>query len=57
MFLWLKLLLKVVFFEIFLLNEQGQTDDIDLEKLATKDETLEKRMGDLGLTIAGFRVK
>ncbi|VDO18934.1 unnamed protein product [Heligmosomoides polygyrus] len=46
---------KVVFFEIFLLNEQGQTDDIDLEKLATKDETLEKRMGDLGLTIAGFR--
>ncbi|XGW30888.1 hypothetical protein V3C99_009673 [Haemonchus contortus] len=46
---------KVVFFEVFLLNDLGQLDEMDYIKAARKDEDLERRMADLGVTIEGFR--
>ncbi|KAK5975101.1 Transmembrane emp24 protein transport domain containing 5 [Trichostrongylus colubriformis] len=46
---------KVVFFEVFLMNEQGQLDEIDYAKASSKDDALEKKMEELGVTIAGFR--
>ncbi|VDL74077.1 unnamed protein product [Nippostrongylus brasiliensis] len=46
---------KVVFFEVFLMNEHGQVDDVDMEKAASHDPQLEQNMKDLGVTIEGFR--
>lgn len=51
-----KRLLQVVFFEIFLLNEKGEVDDLDLSGMAHKDATLEKKMEEFGVTVAGFHV-
>ncbi|KAK6747962.1 hypothetical protein RB195_000895 [Necator americanus] len=45
---------KVVFFEIFLMNEKGETDDHDFAGIALKDGDLEKKMEEFGVTIAGF---
>ncbi|EYC09275.1 hypothetical protein Y032_0061g3253 [Ancylostoma ceylanicum] len=45
---------KVVFFEIFLMNEKGEVDDMDLSGMAHKDAGLEKRMEEFGVTVAGF---
>ncbi|EYC09274.1 hypothetical protein Y032_0061g3253 [Ancylostoma ceylanicum] len=45
---------QVVFFEIFLMNEKGEVDDMDLSGMAHKDAGLEKRMEEFGVTVAGF---
>ncbi|KAK6057062.1 Emp24/gp25L/p24 family protein [Cooperia oncophora] len=47
---------KVVFFEVFLLNEQGQLDQLDYSRTAQHDVDLEKKMEELGVTVTGFRL-
>ncbi|CAI5447425.1 unnamed protein product [Caenorhabditis angaria] len=45
---------KVVFFEIFLFDANGNLDESDLSSLARQDAELSIRMNDLGVTIDEF---
>uniref|UniRef100_A0A914X5Q0 GOLD domain-containing protein n=1 Tax=Plectus sambesii TaxID=2011161 RepID=A0A914X5Q0_9BILA len=45
---------KVVFFEIFLFDKDGNLDDLDVAKLANQDSTLNAQMEAFGVTIGEF---
>jgi len=45
---------KVVFFEIFLYDKDGNLDDLDVAKLANPDLTLDKQVEAFGVTIGEF---
>ncbi|CAD6197523.1 unnamed protein product [Caenorhabditis auriculariae] len=45
---------KVVFFEIFLFDANGNVDENDLSAMAKTDLDLQRRMNELGITIGDF---
>lgn len=47
---------KVVFFEIFLFDANGNLDEADLSAMAQTDADLSAKMNELGVTIDDFHV-
>ncbi|KAI1714207.1 hypothetical protein Ddc_11525 [Ditylenchus destructor] len=45
---------KVVFFEIFLYDQNGNLEEVDITKYAKTDPELKKRLEELGLTVNQF---
>ncbi|CAD5227695.1 unnamed protein product [Bursaphelenchus xylophilus] len=45
---------KVVYFEVFLMDEHGNVEDIDIGQFAHTDETFKKKVQELGLTLETF---
>ena len=48
---------KVVFFEIYLYDADGNLEEVDISKYSTTDPELQKRLNELGLTMAQFHEK
>ncbi|TKR95053.1 hypothetical protein L596_009272 [Steinernema carpocapsae] len=45
---------KVVFFEVFLFDAEGNLDDLDVAKYANQDAQLQERLAQVGITLAEF---
>uniref|UniRef100_A0A1I7Z8S5 GOLD domain-containing protein n=1 Tax=Steinernema glaseri TaxID=37863 RepID=A0A1I7Z8S5_9BILA len=45
---------KVVFFEIFLFDADGNLDDLDIAKYANEDKLLRERLESIGVTLSEF---
>ncbi|KAK0422034.1 hypothetical protein QR680_007325 [Steinernema hermaphroditum] len=45
---------KVVFFEVFLFDAEGNLDDLDVAKFANQDALLQDRLKQVGITLAEF---
>lgn len=47
---------KVVFFEVFLMDENGNVEDTDISSFAKNDPNFLQRMQEIGITISEFHV-
>jgi hypothetical protein len=46
---------KVIFFEVYLTDANGNADDIDVSKFAVNDVDFAKRVYDIGITLIDFK--